>query len=366
LEFLYEYGLFLAKAITILATFLIVAAYVAALNMRQRSPAEGHLEVTSLNERFDDLLDAMQARLLSGKALKKWRKQQQKARDQQRKQAGDNRRDRIFVIDFDGDLEASGAASLTQEVSAILSVAEAGDEVVVCLESQGGMVHGYGLAASQLHRIRSAGLKLTVAIDKVAASGGYMMACVGERILAAPFAIVGSIGVVAQLPNLNRLLKKNDVDYEMFTAGEFKRTVTVFGENTEAGRQKFQEEIEDVHALFKDFVAEHRPALDLTRVATGEAWHGTRALDLGLVDELSTSEDYLFRRRDEADLYALRWQPQQSPLERIIGNQTLTRAVARVLARLQPRGGLAAPESLRTAPTATVPPSPRTADLGQP
>ena len=108
----------------------------------------------------------------------------------------------------------------------------------------------YGLAASQMQRIRDKKLKLTVCVDKVAASGGYMMAVVADKIIAAPFAVLGSIGVLAQVPNFHRLLKKHDVDFEMLTAGKYKRTLTMFGENTDKGREKFQEDIEDTHVLF--------------------------------------------------------------------------------------------------------------------
>lgn len=392
LEFLYDYGLFLAQVATVLVLVVLCIALVATLSARQRQTGgDGHLEVRSLNERFDDLLETMQAQVLDRKAFRKWRKGWQKSRDGERRRGRRDRRGasrgtagadagagsgtveaqegggagtpptppaddtgdgrpRVFVIAFDGDLEASGAPSLAHEISAVLSVAEAGDEVVVDLESQGGMVHGYGFAASQLHRVRAAGLSLTVVIDKVAASGGYMMACVGDRILAAPFAVVGSIGVIAQLPNVHRLLRRNDVDFELFTAGEFKRTVTIFGENTDAGRRKFQEEIEDVHDLFKAFVAEHRPALDLARVATGEAWHGTRALELGLVDGISTCEDYLFARREQADLYSVRWVPQQSPVERLLGQGT-----ARWLSRWLGAGS-GASASVTPSPLAHAPP----------
>ena len=110
---------------------------------------------------------------------------------------------------------------------------------------------------------------MNATFDKVAASGGYMMACIGDRILSAPFAVLGSIGVVAQIPNLHRLLKKHDVDYEVLTAGEYKRTLTVFGENTDKGRQKFQEDLELTHVLFKDFVSRYRPQLDIDQVLGG-------------------------------------------------------------------------------------------------
>ncbi|MGK3627588.1 protease SohB, partial [Acinetobacter sp. A11] len=149
---------------------------------------------------------------------------------------------KIFVLDFKGDIQASAVENLREEITLILATAKAGrDRIVVRLESPGGMVHGYGLAAAQLVRLRDAGFHLTICVDKVAASGGYMMACIANEIIAAPFAIVGSIGVVAQVPNFNRLLKEHNVDFELYTAGQYKRTVTMFGENTPEGKAKFEE-----------------------------------------------------------------------------------------------------------------------------
>jgi len=223
------------------------------------------------------------------------------------------------VLDFQGDLRAAAVASLREEVTAVLNVARPGeDEVLLRLESAGGLVHSYGLAAAQLLRLRERGVRLTVVVDKVAASGGYMMACVAERIVAAPFAVVGSIGVIAQLPNFHRLLKKHDVDYEQFMAGEFKRTVTLFGENTEQGRRKFQEEIDDAHALFKDFVKTHRPQVLLEQVATGEHWYGARALECRLVDELCTSDAVLLAARAEADVYEVSYGVRKPLLARVL------------------------------------------------
>ena len=226
---------------------------------------------------------------------------------------------RVFVLTFDGDIAASGVEALRQEVSAVLGAAQAGDEVVVRVESAGGAVHGYGLAASQLARIRSRGVTLTVAVDKVAASGGYLMAAVADRILAAPFAVVGSIGVVAQIPNVHRLLKKHHVDVEVHTAGRFKRTLDVLGENTEQGRAKLREELEDVHALFQEYVSSWRPKLDLEAVSTGEHWYGQRALDRALVDELVTSDEYLARACERADVFEVAWTVPKRPLERLAG-----------------------------------------------
>ena len=303
MEFLNEYGMFLAKAATLVAAVLVVVGGVAALLGRGGSELEsrGRLDIRSLNEDYDQMAVALKAATLSKKAFKQFQKEQ-KARVKQREKV---ERRRVFVLDFHGDLRAVAVASLREEVTALLTVAQPEDEVVVRLESAGGLVHAYGLAAAQLLRIRDRRVKLTVAVDKVAASGGYMMACVADRIIAAPFAVVGSIGVIAQLPNFNRLLKKHDIDYEQFMAGEFKRTVTLLGENTDQGRRKFQEEIEEAHTLFKQFVKAHRPQVDLERVATGEHWYGAKALECQLVDELRTSDDVLLDASAGADLYGV-------------------------------------------------------------
>jgi len=198
-----------------------------------------------------------------------------------------------------------------------LTLATPKDEVVLRLESGGGMVHSYGLASSQLARIRQAGIPLTICIDKVAASGGYMMACIGTRIISAPFAILGSIGVVAQLPNVNRLLKKHDIDFEVLTAGEYKRTLTVFGENTEKGREKFQEDLDITHELFKNFVASYRPQLQIDEVATGEIWLGIAAKDKQLVDELKTSDEYLSEKAKTAEVFHLHYAERKSLQQRV-------------------------------------------------
>ena len=329
-EFLFEYGLFAAKLTTfVVAVLIVVMASVAAAQRVKRSK-KGHIETSKVNDEIDAMRMTLDAGVSDPDAFKrrfkqrlKDRKRERKARRKALKRAGADRRDgddkpRKFVLDFDGDLRALAVSRLRKEVTAVLALAGERDEVIVRVESRGGMVHAYGLAASQLARVKARGIALTVCIDKVAASGGYMMACVADRILASPFAVVGSIGVVAQLPNFHRLLKKHDIDFELITAGEYKRTLTVFGENTEAGREKFTAEIEDVHALFKDFVGEHRPTLDIERVATGEAWFGRRALELGLVDELVTSDEYLVRACDDADVFEVRY-VERKPLPQRLG-----------------------------------------------
>lgn len=318
MEFLSEYGIFLAKAVTLVVAVLVVVGGIAALLRRggDQLDSRGRLDVRHLNEDYDSVTEALKAAILSKKAFKQFQKER-KVREKQREKA---ERRRIYVLNFHGDIRAVAVASLREEVTAVLTVAQPEDEVVLRLESAGGLVHSYGLAAAQLLRIRDRQLKLTVVVDKVAASGGYMMACVADRIVAAPFAVLGSIGVIAQLPNFNRLLKKHDIDYEQFMAGEFKRTVTMFGENSDQSRRKFQEEIEDAHALFKDFVKLHRPAVDLERVATGEHWYGTRALDCQLVDELRTSDDYLLDASANADLYEVAYTGRKSWLARLLAH----------------------------------------------
>lgn len=300
MHFLYEYGLFLAKVATLVVAIALVVAILAsaAIKTRQR---KGQLEITDLSEHYQDTQAQMQQQLLDKKAFKKWQKRKDTA-------LSDTPLPTLFVLEFSGSIDAREADALREEVTAVLAVATPDDEVLVKLESGGGVVHGYGLAASQLDRLKQHNIPLTIAVDKVAASGGYMMACVANKLLAAPFAIIGSIGVIAQLPNFNKLLKKNDVDFEQFTAGEFKRTVTLFGENTEKGRQKFQQELEETHQLFKDFVSKQRPQLDMSQVATGEHWFGYQALNMQLVDELMTSDDYLTAALPKRKVLQVRYQ----------------------------------------------------------
>ncbi|ELB2853977.1 protease SohB [Vibrio alginolyticus] len=303
MEFLLDYGLFLAKIITVVAA-IIVLLIIAKSAGGKSGAAKGELEITNLSEQHKQSVEQLEHHLhddafirARDKAVKKEEKEKDKSREKEIKQASkdgslDSKREpHLFVLDFNGSIDAKEVASLREEITAILAVAREGDEVLLRLESGGGMVHGYGLASSQLDRIKAAGLPLTISVDKVAASGGYMMACVADKIVSAPFAIVGSIGVIAQIPNFNKLLKKHDIEYEQLTAGEYKRTLTMFGENTDKARDKFKQELEETHVLFKDFIRERRPSLDLDKVATGEHWFGTQAKELGLVDDISTSDD---------------------------------------------------------------------------
>lgn len=339
LDYILRYALFLAQTVTFVVAIGFILLLIVSAASRVRERLQGHLTIRKINEHYDEVRETLQQALLDEKAFKQWQKQHQqekkqtlKARRKSRHSPAHAPRARVFVLHFEGDTEASQVDHLREEVSAILSIATPEDEVVVRLESPGGVVHGYGLGASQLKRLRTHHIPLTVIIDKVAASGGYLMASVANKIIAAPFAVIGSIGVLMQLPNVHRLLKKHNIDFEMVTAGEYKRTLTVFGENTDKARQKAQEEVNDIHVLFKEFVQSGRPQLDIERVATGEFWFGETAKALNLVDELSTSDDYLLAKSEHCDLFEVAHMCKPTLRERL--SEAGASMVERVLAHL--------------------------------
>lgn len=288
------------------------------LNQPSKNPTE--LKIIHLNKNQqksrEQLLEAMndkhglkQLKKILAKTAKQALKDNLRGKNHHKK--------KVFVLDFYGNVKAQAVTQFREEVSAVISVAKKGDEVVVRLESGGGLVNAYGLAASQLIRLKEAELHLTICVDKVAASGGYMMACVADKILSGPFAVTGSIGVIAQMPNFNKWLKNHEIDYEMFMAGDYKRTITVFGENNEEDRKKFQEEIEQTHKLFKHFIETYRPTLDLEKVATGEHWYGEDSIKLGLIDEIKTSDSYLLELMKDHDIYALHTRKKPTLAEKI-------------------------------------------------
>lgn len=345
MEFLIEYGLFLAKAATVVVAVVIIIS-LGASQKNRHSADKGHLEITPLNQQFDDMSEAMLIATMDESMQKAEEKKLHKAKKKQAKldkkahkadtEAEEEVKSRVFVLSFVGDVSASAVSHLREEVTAVLTQATSNDEVVVKLESPGGMVHSYGLASSQLDRVRQAKIPLTVCVDEVAASGGYMMACVADKILAAPFAVIGSIGVVAQMPNFSKVLKKNDVDYEILTAGKYKRTMTMLGENTDAARKKFVAELEEVHVLFKSHVSTMRPKVDIDKIATGETWYGTQALDLALVDGIQTSDDYLVTRSKEARLFEVVFERKKKIHERLglAAEQSADRLMLKWWARL--------------------------------
>ncbi|WP_196140466.1 protease SohB [Aliikangiella sp. G2MR2-5] len=384
MEFLSEYGMFLAKVVTIVIALIVIVAAIASAGQKNKKHFEGHIEVNNLSEEIQEVKEGMLKELLSDeefKELAKQKRKEEKAEQKKNKEKAkalaksakkskssveeladeqaqetkekpesesdvaespdDQETDidtpdkdgaKMFVLNFEGDVEASDVENLREEITAIITSANKQDKVLVRLESPGGLVHAYGLAASQLSRIKEAGLELIVAVDQVAASGGYMMACVADKIIAAPFAVVGSIGVVAEIPNFHRLLKHNKVDYEQHTAGEYKRTLTMFAENTDAAREKFKQELEETHVLFKQFITANRPDLNIEKVATGEHWYGTQALELGLIDEVKTSDDYIISTSDDMDVFEITYRVKRPLAERF--SFSVQSAMERVLMSL--------------------------------
>lgn len=344
MDLIANYGLFLVKAVTLVVAIAAVAIILVNVAQRKKQ-ARGELRLTNLSEQYQDVKQEMQVAMLDPHQQKLWQKEEKKKLKLEAKQAKarakrgektSSGKPTLYVLDFKGSMDAHEVSSLREEVTAVLSVVKPKDEVLLRLESPGGVVHGYGLAASQLQRLRDKEVPLTVAVDKVAASGGYMMACVAQRIVAAPFSIIGSIGVVAQIPNFHRLLKRNDIDVELHTAGQYKRTLTLLGENTEQGREKFREDLNETHHLFKQFVSSMRPSLDIEAVATGEHWYGTQAKEKGLVDDVATSDDLLLGMMKDFDAINVRYLQRKKVMDRFTGSAA--NSVDRLLLRWWQRG----------------------------
>ncbi len=317
MAFWLDIAAFLVKALILVAAVGALVALIIRLARSSDGPKDREIRIKSINDRYDAMRDAINAELLDKKARKaflKARKRETKARRSE--PAGK----RLYVLTFKGDLRATAVKNLGREIDAVLTVARPeADEVVVRIDSGGGTVTGYGLAAAEIDRLRARNVRVTASVDQVAASGGYMMACAADRIVAAPFAVVGSIGVVASVPNVHKLLQKNAIEYEDITAGEFKRTVSVLGEITPAGREHFRGKLDAIHAAFKAHVAERRPKADIASVATGDYWLASDALALGLVDEIAAGDELLFRARDAARLYEVKWEARKTPLQQLMG-----------------------------------------------
>ena len=338
MEYLIQYGLFLAKVATIVVAIIIVLGAIVASGSRQKKPdKKGSIKVTQLNDHYDEMREVLRRSVLDKDQLKKVHKEEKKAakaelkrsrgkeKQQQKSDKGPDsdsgllseRKKRSYVLNFTGDIAAEAVTSLREEITAILTLAERTDEVILRLESPGGMVHAYGLASSQLLRIKNAGIPLTICVDKVAASGGYMMACLADKLVSAPFAIIGSIGVLVQIPNFHRVLKKNDIDYEIISAGEFKRTLTTFGEITQKGKDKVQEDVETIHGLFKQWVKDHRPSVDIDKISTGETWVGMQAKERYMVDEIKTSDECILTACETADVFEVEYEIKKTIQEKL-------------------------------------------------
>ncbi len=343
MEYFSLYGLFLAKVATILLAILVFVVFFFSMKMK-RQGSKGALKITDLGEIYRDRQREMQQIKMNDAEHKAWLKafkKQKKSdvkKDKLNAKVGQSsiKKPCLYVLDFNGSMDAHEVNALREEITAVLAVADQQDEVLLRLESPGGMVHGYGLAASQLVRLKEKNIPLTVAVDKVAASGGYMMACVANRIIAAPFSIIGSIGVVAQVPNIHRLLKKHDVDIELHTAGEYKRTLTMLGENTEQGRQKFVESLNQTHDLFKSFVSQNRPSLDINAVATGEYWYGSQAKEKGLIDAIGVSDDLIIEQIENKEVINVTYVLNKKFIDRFTGS--LSESADKLLVRWWQRG----------------------------
>lgn len=338
-EFLSGYSLFLAEAVTIF--LLIVALISIKISKKSSSKEDGTLKIKNLNKDIQKNKDILQKKILPEEEYKLMKKKEKKEHkelkkklkrkkkqcsqeDEAEKLEGEDYQNnnigksRGFVIDFHGDLMASDVSKLRREITAVLSIATPDDEVIVNIESPGGAAHSYGLGASQLDRIRKKSIPLTVCVDKVAASGGYMMACVADKIISAPFAITGSIGVMTQIPNINKMLKKHDIDIEHHTAGKYKTTITTLGKNTDEGRKKLKEDLEIIHTLFKNHIVKYRSELDIENIATGEYWMGTNAKEKGLIDEILTSDEYIINLIDKNfDIYSIKYEPKKTVSDKL-------------------------------------------------
>tara|TARA_B100000674_G_scaffold125360_1_gene96304 strand:- start:144 stop:1172 length:1029 start_codon:yes stop_codon:yes gene_type:complete len=304
MEILTDYFIFLLKVFTI-AIAITVPLLLIIGSSKGKSQPKGKLSITNLSEKFESMGNAVKSSLMNPKELKKFKKDLTKDKKKKDKNKEKDEKDSAFVLNFKGDIQATEVEKLKQEINAILLSEAPCKEVIIRVESGGGSAYAYGLCAAELKRLVDNDINLTVCIDKVAASGGYLMSCVASKIIAAPWAIVGSIGVIAQMPNFHRLLKKNSIDFEMHTAGAYKRTLTTLGENTEEGRKKFKSDLEDLHIIFKDFVKEQRPQVDTEVVATGEVWQGKEAIDVGLIDSIETSDNYLVSLSKKVNLFEI-------------------------------------------------------------
>ncbi len=214
---------------------------------------------------------------------------------------------RLAVLRFQGlrDLNASGDQRLSEAIDEVLVNRDHFEEAVVIIDSPGGTTHGYGHAYALLERLSASGLKVTACIDRIGASGGYLMALPADRILAGPFAIVGSVGVVAGIPNVKRLLEEKGVSYRLFVAGDKKRVVHFADDDGPEVREYMDEKLAGIHTQFLQAVEKHRgDRVKLDEVRSGDHWSAEESVEkgLGLVDELQTSAEYLLERNREVAL----------------------------------------------------------------
>ncbi len=311
MHFLAEYGLFLAKIVTWVIAILVTALGISLITQKNKK-SSGRIHIRNLNQKFEKTACHLHQAIYNKATHKNYLKQRKVKYKEQEKHPHHDQQPNLFILEFHGDIKASATENLRREVDAILTVAQKHDKVLLRLHSGGGTVHGYGFGAAQCQRLSDFGLELIVAVDKVAASGGYLMAATADKIIAAPFALIGSIGVLLQLPNFHNFLKHHHIDFEMITAGQFKRTLTIFGENSDQGRTKMKHELEAIHHTFKAFIQLHRKNVDVERAATGEVWLASAAKELGLIDELITSDDFILKQRNHYRLLEIKYKSKKN------------------------------------------------------
>lgn len=231
---------------------------------------------------------------------------------------------KVAVLKFKGDIRASARFAFAKLVDEVVLNAREFKEVVVVVESPGGGVSEYGMLFAELERMRKCeeNFQLTVVVDTVAASGGYLMSLPAHKILAAPFAMVGSIGVVSFIPNIRELLEANKIKPRTFTAGDFKRTVTLTDEGDEKSAEQYKQQLALIHEQFKQALKKYRPQVELEKVATGEAWLASTTVEkeLQLVDGLNTSHALLLEMNQSFDLVEYSSKAERKTfLKRILG-----------------------------------------------
>ena len=320
MDYFYEISLFSLKALIIviglIAVILIPTIIIKKGESEDKKKKKFKLE--NLKDQYKRYIVHFKQKTLEKKEFKKYIKSLKKEKSENRQENGSG-----FVLSFKGDTMATQVEDLREEISLILEIASPKDEVILLLESRGGSVAHYGLAASQLQRLRNHNIPLTVCVDKVAGSGGYLMACVGNQIISAPFAFIGSIGVLFGLPNIHDFLKKHDISYEEITAGEYKRTLTPLGKVTEEKRKKLKEQLDLIHNQFKNFVKQYRD-IDMDQIATGETWLAEEALKKGLVDKIQCSDDYIIDRSKTRNVYKVSLKTQKSFFEKLISKRSVS------------------------------------------
>ncbi len=335
MNMLLAYLFFLAKVATLVIAILITLAGIFALSSKGKQKTSGKISVKKLNQQLSDIQKDIAHNTLSKKAIKTIKKNTAQSKKKEKKKNHPTEiKPRLFIVEFNGDINANETHGLREIITAIILSVNEGDRVLLKLQSGGGLVNSYGLASSQLQRLRAANIHTTVAVDKVAASGGYMMAAVADHIIAAPFAIIGSIGVLAQIPNFHRYLDNKSIDFEQISAGQYKRTLSLFGKNTEEGREKLKQELEETHQLFQAHISHYRPELDLNTVATGEHWYGTQAINLKLIDQIQTSDDFILQAKVDYHLFELSYAIKKTLLQRLAqGPQNTLQAILQLCGR---------------------------------